>query len=266
MKLKGKVALVTGAARAIGRAHALRLAALGADVVLNDVNLESYKEFNEEIAAPSVVDEVKALGVRCVGVQADVTDRAQVGDMVQQALDEFGRIDILINNAGGLAGEVMGSFASAVSERDLMATMERNLYGTIFCCQAAVPCMKKSGWGRIVNTSSQAGLQAQQGGVYSSYGVAKAGVIAYTRYLAQEVGPFGITVNCIVPAYVNTKRLQVIVYDAIPGVREQVLGQIPLGRLADPEDIAKVVEFFVTDLGDYVTGQCLNVCGGAIRF
>jgi NAD(P)-dependent dehydrogenase (short-subunit alcohol dehydrogenase family) len=266
MKLKGKVALITGAARAIGRAHALRLAALGADIVLNDINLGSFKEFNEEIGAASVVDEVKARGVRCVGIQADVTDRVQVEKMVQQAQDALGCIDILINNAGGLSGEVMGSFASSVSERDLRATMERNLFGTIFCCQAVVPSMKKRGWGRVVNTSSQAGLQAQQGGVYSSYGAAKAGVIAYTRYLAQEAGPFGITVNCIVPAYVNTKRLQVMVYDAIPGVREQVLGQIPLGRLAEPEDIAKGVEFFVTDLGDYVTGQCLNVCGGAIRF
>ena len=266
MKLKGKVALITGAARAIGRAHALRLAALGADIVLNDINLGSFKEFNEEIGAASVVDEVKARGVRCVGIQADVTDRVQVERMVQQAQDALGCVDILINNAGGLSGEVMGSFASSVSERDLRATMERNLFGTIFCCQAVVPSMKKRGWGRIVNTSSQAGLQAQQGGVYSSYGAAKAGVIAYTRYLAQEAGPFGITVNCIVPAYVNTKRLQVMVYDALPGVREQVLGQIPLGRLAEPEDIAKGVEFFVTDLGDYVTGQCLNVCGGAIRF
>jgi 3-oxoacyl-[acyl-carrier protein] reductase len=89
--------------------------------------------------------------------------------------------------------------------------------------------------------------------------------MAFTRYLAQELGPFGITVNCLVPAYVNTRRLQVLVYDAIPGVKDRLLEQIPLGRLAEPDDVAKVVEFLVTDLGDYITGQCLSICGGAIR-
>lgn len=265
MKLKGKVALVTGAARAIGRSHALRLARLGADVVINDINLESFKEFGEEITAPTVVDEVKALGVRSIGIEADVGKKDQVETMVKRVLDEFGHIDILINNAGGLAGEVFQSFASSVSEEDLRATFDRNLMGTIFCCQAVAEPMKAQGWGRIVNTGSQAGLQAQQGGIYSSYGPAKAGVIAYTRYLALELGPYGITVNCIAPAYVSTQRLEVKVY-SIPGIKEQTLAQIPLGRLAQPDDISKVVEFFVTDLGDYVTGQCLSVCGGAIKF
>lgn len=265
MKLKGKVALVTGAARAIGRAHALRLAALGADIIINDVNLESFREFDEEIEAASVVEEIRTKGVQCLGIEADVTNKEQVEAMVQKALDIFGHIDVLINNAGGLAGEVLESFASTVSEEDLRGTINRNLLGTIFCCQAVVPSMKALGWGRIVNTSSQAGLQAQQGGVYSSYGAAKAGVMAYTRYLAQELGPFGITVNCLVPAYVNTRRLQVLVYDAIPGVRERLLGQIPLGRLAEPDDVAKAAEFFATDLSDYITGQCLSVCGGAIK-
>jgi len=106
MKLKGKVALVTGAARGIGRAHALRLARLGADVIINDIDLESFKEFGEEIAAPTVMDEVQALGVRSIGIQADVGKKDQVEAMVGRALDEFGHIDILINNAGGLAGEV----------------------------------------------------------------------------------------------------------------------------------------------------------------
>lgn len=266
MKLKGKTALITGAARAIGRAHALRLADLGADIVVNDINLESFREFDEEVRAANVVEEIEARGVRCVGIEADVTDRGQVESMVEKGLNAFGHVDILINNAGGLAGEVIQSFAASVSEEDLRATIDRNLLGTIFCCQAIAPSMKTLGWGRIVNTSSQAALQAQQGGVYASYGAAKAGVMAYTRYLAQEMGPFGITVNCLVPAYVNTKRLQILVYDAIPGIRDQLLKQIPLGRLAEPGDIAKVVEFFVTDLGDYVTGQCLSVCGGAIKF
>lgn len=265
MKLEGKVALVTGAARAIGRAHALRLAKLGADVVINDINLEAFKEFGEKITAPTVMDEVKALGVRSIGVETDVGKKEQVEAMVKRVLDEFGHIDILINNAGGLAGEIVESFASSVSEEDLKATFDRNLMGTIYCCQAVAEPMKAQRWGRIVNTSSQAGLQAQQGGVYASYGAAKAGVIAYTRYLAQELGPYGITVNCIAPAYVSTGRLEALAYSR-PGARERTIGQVPLGRLAQPDDIAKVTEFFVTDLGDYVTGQCLSVCGGAIRF
>jgi len=266
MKLKGKVALITGAARAIGRSHALRLARLGADIVINDVNLISFKEFAEVIGGASVVEEVKALGVRAIGIEADVGKKAEVEAMVKKALAEFGHIDILINNAGGLAGEVMASQASTVSEEDLRATFDRNLMGTIFCCQAVAPAMKEQKWGRIVNTTSQAGMQSQMWGIYASYGAAKAGVINYTKYLATELGPFGITVNCIAPAYVNTKRLQVKVYEAIPGILEQTLAQIPLGRLAEPDDISKAVEFFVTDLGDYVTSQCLSVCGGAIKF
>lgn len=265
MKLKGKVALVTGAARGIGLSHALRLARLGADVVINDIDLESYKEFGEEITAPSVVEEVRGLGVRCIGIEADVTQKDQVDSMIKRVLDEFGHIDMLINNAGGLVGEVSESFASSVPEKDLRATIDRNLMATIFCCQESAKPMKAQGWGRIVNTASQAALQAQQGGVYASYGVAKAGVIAYTRYLAQELAPYGITVNCIAPAYVSTQRLEQKVF-SIPGWKEQFLAQIALGRMAEPDEISKVVEFFVTDLGEYVTGQCVSVCGGVIKF
>ena len=259
------MALVTGAARGIGRSHALRLARLGADIVINDIDLESYKEFGEKLSAPSVVDEVRALGVGCSGIEADVSKQNEVKAMFKNVLDEFEHIDILINNAGGLVGEVSQSFASSVSEKDLRATIDRNLMSTIFCCQLAVEAMKAQRWGRIVNTASQAALQAQQDGVYASYGVAKAGVVAYTRYLDQELAPYGITVNCIAPAYVSTERLEKTVF-SIPGWREKFVDQISLGRMAEPDDISKVVEFLVTDLGDYVTGQCLSVCGGAIKF
>jgi NAD(P)-dependent dehydrogenase (short-subunit alcohol dehydrogenase family) len=142
MKLEGKVALVTGAGRGIGRAHALRLAQLGADVVINDINLEAFKEFGETITAASVVEEVKALGVQSTGVEADVGKKEQVEAMVKRVLEEFGHIDILINNAGGLAGEIVASFASSVSEEDLTATFDRNLMGTIFCGQAVAEPMK----------------------------------------------------------------------------------------------------------------------------
>jgi NAD(P)-dependent dehydrogenase (short-subunit alcohol dehydrogenase family) len=265
MNLKGKVALITGAARAIGRSHALRLARLGANIVVNDINLESHKEFGEKITGATVVEEICSIGVRSIGIEGDVTKRDEVQAMVKRILDEFGHIDILINNAGGLAGEVMKSYASLSPEEDIRATLDRNLMGTIFCCQSVAEPMKKQKWGRIVNTSSQAGLQAQEGGFYAHYGVAKAGVLAYTRYLAQELAPYGILVNCVVPAYVSTERLEQKVF-SLPGMRQKYLDQVPLGRLAEPDDISKVVEFFVSDLSDYVTGQCLSVCGGAIKF
>jgi len=265
MKLKGKVALVTGAAREIGRAHALRLARLGADVVINDINLESFKEYGQEITAPTVVEEVTALGVRSTGIVADVGKKEEVDKMVKQVLEGYGHVDILINNAGGIAGETFTSFASIAPEEDIRATIDRNLMGTVFCCQAVAEQMKSRGWGRIVNTASAAAILAQPGGIYAPYGMAKAGVISYTRSLAQELGPFGINVNCIAPYIVLTSRLAAGPY-SMEGAREYLLSQIPLGRLGEPEDVAKVMEFFVTDLSDYVTGQVLSVCGGGIKF
>ncbi len=264
MKLKGKVALITGAARGIGRAHALRLARLGADIVINDVDLASYTAYEEEADSGSVIDQVEALGVKAFGIECHAGKQDQAGDMIARTIDRFGRIDILVNNAGGIAGEINKSFAASVSGADLQATFERNLMSTIFCCQAVAEPMKRNGWGRIVNTASQAGLQAQKNGVYASYGTAKAAIIHYTRYLAQELGPFGITVNCIAPAYVSTPRLEKNVYSKMADPARQY--RIALNRLAEPDDISKVVEFFVTDLGDYVTGQCLSVCGGALKF
>ena len=125
--------------------------------------------------------------------------------------------------------------------------------GTIYCCQAATVHMKSKNYGRIVNTSSQAGMRAQANGNYASYGMAKAGVISWTQYLAQELGRFNITVNALSPAYVATERLMQQSLNQVSDVRRQL--KVPLDRLADPDDIAKVMEFFVTDLGDYVTGQ-----------
>ncbi len=263
-KLKGRVALVTGAARGIGQAHALRLARLGADVAVNDINLESFKEFDETIDADSIEELIGRQGVTCRGYEANVCHEEDAKGMVEEVIRDFGRIDILINNAGGIAGKPVDSFASSVSLEDLTATIDRNLMGTIFYSQAASPHMKAQRWGRIVNTSSQAGLRSQGWGVYASYGVAKAGVIAYTKYLAQELGEHNITVNCLAPAYVATERLMRQSFNRVEDVRREL--RVPLGRLALPEDVSKVVELFVTDLGDYITGQTISICGGAINF
>ena len=265
-KLKGKVALVTGAARGLGRAYALRLARLGADVVINDVNLQSAKEVDEELTADTVVDEIRNLGQRSIGIGCDAAKKKAVDGMFESILKEFGRIDILINNAGGLQVHPETSYASSVPEEDLRRELDRNLMSCIFCSQAASIPMKKQKSGRIVNVSSISGLRGSFDGYYSSYGVAKAGIIAYTRYLAGELAPHGLNVNCIAPAMIGSRRPMVRIFDREPGRLEAVKKTIPIGRLGTPEEAAKVVEFLVTDLSDYVVGQCISICGGAALF
>jgi len=271
LKLSGKVALVTGSGRGLGRAYALRLAKIGADVVVNDINLESAKDYGEELSAPSVMDEIKNMGRKSIGVQADVSKKNQVDAMFQRVLDEFGRLDILVNNAGGnlnRLGVKAGSpvtYPSSAALDDHQFIMDVNLTSTILCCQAASIPMKKQMYGKIVNVASQAGLHVAPEMVKAmSYNVSKAAIIHYTRCLAAELGPYNINVNCIAPAWITTSRA---VAEGRKGETAKSLeAQIPLGRLGTPEDVAKVVEFLVTDLSDYVTGQCISVCGGYILF
>ena len=271
LKLAGKVALVTGAGRGLGRAYALRLARIGADVAVNDVNLDSAKVYNEELAAPTVMNEIMNLGRKSLGVQADVSKKDQVDAMFKQVLDEFGRIDILVNNAGGnlnRLGAVAGSpttYPSSAEMEDHRFIMDVNLTGTILCCQAASVPMKAQRSGKIVNVASQAGLHAAPEMARAmSYNVAKAAIIHYTRCLAAELGPYNVNVNCVSPGWVATSRA---VAEGRRGEEaKKIEAQIPLGRLGTPEDVAKVVEFLATDLSDYVTGQCISVCGGYILF
>jgi len=257
-KLKGKVALVTGSARGLGRAYALRLARLGADVVINDIRLDAAKEFDEDLTAETVMDECRSLGVRSIGIEADVSRKDKVEEMAGQIVDELGSLDILVNNAGGMLRPSETGVASTMTEDDLRFTLEINLMSTIFCCQAAAAVMKERKWGRIVNVASQAAIGSWPEGVH--YGIAKAGVVRYTRSLAAELGPFGINVNCIAPALILSSRALVQ-----EPKRKDAGPNIPLRRVGVPEDCAKVVEFFCTDLSDYVTGQCLGICGGLIR-
>lgn len=256
-KLKGKVALVTGSARGLGRGVALRLARLGADVVVADINLAGAKEFNEALSAPTVMDECRALGVRSIGIEGDVSREPHVRAMADRVVAELGSLDILANVAGGMLRPAEQGHADTMSQDDYRFIMDINLTSTILCSQAAVAVMKRKGWGRIVNISSQAGLK---GGTFAAhYAIAKAGITHFTRCLAAEVGPHGITVNAIAPAFVNTSRALAQFPE-----RHKLAAEIPLRRLGEPEDVAKAVEFFVTDLADYVTGQCLAVCGGLV--
>ncbi len=206
LKLESKVALIAGAARGLGRCEALRLARLRADDVINDISLEAAKEFNEELTAPTVIDEIKNLGRCSIGIECDVSIKKKVDAMFEKILKEFGYIDIVVNNAGGLLDHPERSFASTIPEDDFRRTIDRNLMSCISCCQAASIPMKEQRSGRIVNTSSVGGLRASPTEFYSSYGTTKAGVIAYTRSLAGELAPFGINVNCIAPASIGSSR------------------------------------------------------------
>lgn len=264
MKFKDKVAIVTGSARGIGRSIALNLAKDGCDIVVCDINLEGWKEYGgEQLSAPSVGEEVRELGRKALELKVDVTKKDSLENLVKQTLDYFGKVDFMINNAGGYAGDVTKSWAATIPEEDLKATVERNLYGTIFSCQVIAQHMMERKYGKIINFGSQAGLRSQDGGYYAAYGAAKAGVIMYTKYLAQQMGPYNVNVNCIAPAYVGTKRLNYLAFDAN---REEVCKGIALGKIAEPNDIAKVVNFLVSEDANYITGQCISVCGGAINF
>ncbi len=263
MRLEGQAAVVTGAARGLGRAYALRLAQLGADVAVVDINLDGAAEFGETLAAPTVADEIIALGRRAIGVQADLARREAARDAIARAHAALGRIDVLVNNAGGAITPIERSMASVAPEEDIETMLDVNLMSAIHCCQAAAPIMKEQGSGVIVNIATMAAVTVVGRGVLAPYGVAKAAVAHYTRYLAAELGPDGIRANCISPGPIQTSR--VVAQAAARGIaRPDDARRIPLRRLGTTEDCANVLEFLATNLSSYVTGQCISVCGGSV--
>jgi NAD(P)-dependent dehydrogenase (short-subunit alcohol dehydrogenase family) len=256
--------VVTGAGRGLGRAYALRLAGLGADVVINDLRLDSAREFDEELTAETVMAECEALGVRAIGVAADVTQKAEVERLFAETRAAFGRVDVLVNNAGGVLRPAERGKASTCPEDDWRFILDVNLTATVFCCQAAAVPMKAQRSGKIINVSSQAGLRGNAGGDIAHYCVAKAGIVEYTRLLAGELGPYNIHVNCIAPGLILTSRANKQFNRNSPENVAKAIQNIPLRRMGEPEDCAKVVEFLATDLSDYVTGQCIPICGGMV--
>ena len=262
--LDGKVALVTGGARGIGRAFALRLAALGADVGVIDRDLRSFEASRAESAGAAgrtAADAVTRLGRRAHEVAADVTDTAALHAAVDEVAGVLGRLDIVVCNAGGGSGSMADSRPSTASPEHVRTVVDLNLVATINTCTAAVPHLRGKGWGRIITLSSQAGRRVYPDGGYSVYGAAKAAVALFTRALAQELGPDGITANCLAPGYIETGRLAPL-FASLSG-EDALTERIALRRYGTPDDVANVLEFLVTDLGAYVTGTCIPVDGGS---
>lgn len=260
--LTGQVALVTGAARGLGREYALRLASLGADVGVIDIDLHSYNQFKGEadlLTADTVLDEIRSYGVKAAGAEADITNREQVFAAVDKIAGELGDITIVITNAGGGMGPANANKASEFDWDMYHAVIARNLHGTVYTVNAVVPYMKKAGHGKIVTVASVGGLIANSDGSYAHYGIAKAAIIHYTKYLAAELGEYNINANCIAPGYMATGRLLQQYKEA---GEEHFLSRTSIKRFGTPEDCADAIEFLVSDKSDFVTGLILEVSGG----
>ncbi len=244
MSLEGRVALVTGARRGIGRAIADELAKRGADIVLADRMLEGAQQSAAEIAAQT--------SRQTLAVEVDVSSLESAKAMVEQAMGRFGKVDILVNNAGITRDDLI----MRMEEADWDAVIDINLKGAWNCSKAVIRAMMKARYGRIVNISSVSGLAGQAG--QTNYSASKAGLIGFTKALAREVASRQITVNAVAPGFVPTA----LTVDLPEDLKEAMMKITPLGRMGKPEEIAYAVAFFVADEAAYITGQVLSVDGG----
>ncbi|MEC7762147.1 MAG: SDR family NAD(P)-dependent oxidoreductase [Pseudomonadota bacterium] len=261
--LLGKIAVVTGAARGLGRAYALRLARLGADVVIADRNLAGAAKVGEVLTADSVMAEVEALGRRSIGFQGDLSRAEDVYRMFAETVNAFGRVDILVNNAGAPLARNSGTMSTDTTPEAFDHLIAVNLRSMQLCAAAAALHMRAQGSGVIVNISSQTGIAVLDNGKLAIYGAAKAGVAYLTRALAAELGPLGIRVNAIAPGIIETHQITNV--DPTIGVATpEQLNSIALRRFGQTDDMANVLEFLATDLSGYVTGQVISACGGAV--
>jgi NAD(P)-dependent dehydrogenase (short-subunit alcohol dehydrogenase family) len=250
MRFTNKVALITGASQGIGRATALRLAEEGGTVVVNGRNGAAV-----DVAVRQIVER----GGRALGVVADVTQAGQVSAMVERILQAYGRIDILVNNAGG------GSMARWIDDVDLAVwagCIEKNLHSAFLVTKAVVPEMRKQKRGRIVMVASVAGrnMSRLSGPEYSA---AKGGMLAFARHIAVELGPYNVTVNAVAPGPTMVERVAKKWELRGAAEQEKILRNIPLGRPAQPEEIAAAILFLASDDASYITGACIDVNGGS---
>jgi 3-oxoacyl-[acyl-carrier protein] reductase len=241
---EGRVAIVTGGGRGIGRAVALRLAKEGADVAI------SYRSNDE--AAEKAAEEVRTAGMRCETFKGDVALQEDVEALVKGVIEAFGWIDILVNNAGLTRDNLM----MRMKEEEFDDVLNTNLKGTYLCTRAVLRPMIRARWGRIINISSVVGLVGNAG--QANYAASKAGIIGFTKSVAREVAQRGITANVVAPGYVETELT-----GSLPEkVKDQIKGQVPAGRFGEAEEVAEVVAFLAGEGSGYVTGQTVAVDGG----
>ena len=243
MHLKGRAALVTGGAQGIGRAIALALAKAGADVAVSDVNLEKAGETAAELSA---------LGIKSIAIGGNVADPAAAQEMVAKAVAGLGKLDILVNNAGITRDNLI----MRMKEEDWDLVLDVNLKGSFNCSKAALKHMSKARYGRIINIASVVGAMGNAG--QANYVASKAGLIGLTKTIAREYASRNVTANAVAPGFIDTAMTQ-----ALPEkVREELMKQIPLGRLGTAEDVAGAVKFLASEFAAYITGQVLHVNGG----
>ena len=246
MQLTDKVALVTGASRGIGRAIALLMAKQGADVVVNYSGSEG--------AAQETVDAILAMGRKAIKIKANVGNAEEVAAMVDEAHTTFGRIDILVNNAGITRDGLL----MRMKDSDWDDVININLKGVYLMTKAVSKIMMKQRSGKIVNMTSVVGMTGNAG--QANYSASKAGVIGFTKTCAKELASRGITVNAIAPGFIHTDMT-----DVLPDkVKDAMVHTIPLGRMAEPDEVAAVAAFLVSDMSSYITGQVINVDGGMV--
>lgn len=246
MKLQNQVALVTGASRGIGREIALELARQGADVVVNYAGNEQK--------AKEVVEGITKLGQRAIAIRCDVANSDDVAAMIKTTIDEFGKIDVLVNNAGVTRDNLL----MRMKEEEWDAVINTNLKGVFLCTKSVTRPMMKQRQGTIINVASVVGISGNAG--QANYVAAKAGVIGLTKTTAKELASRNIRVNAVAPGFISTDMTDELTEE----MKESLLQQIPLARLGEPSDIAKVVAFLASGDSAYMTGQTLTVDGGMV--